>query len=111
MRHMFKRRALQGWYNHVLLLQQKRSKLLHAAQTLMFGSLSRIFLAWSFYAGEQRAKQLVFAAKQRAVQEALRFGERVRKRRSAEMLSMVFQAWRFKVGRGGDCGDKQTSPS
>ena len=100
MRHIYKRRALQGWYSHVLLLQHKRAKLLHAAQTLMFGSLSRIFLTWLAYAGEQKAKQLVFAAKQRAVQEALRFGERVRKRRNAEMLSAVFQAWRFKVSLG-----------
>lgn len=99
MRRLLQRRALQGWYAHVLFLQQQRAKLIHVAQTLMFGSLARCFLAWLSFAGEQRAKQLVFAAKQRAVQEALRFGERVRKRHNTEMLTASFQAWRFKVMR------------
>lgn len=97
MRRILQRRALQGWYAHVLLLQQQRSRLLRAAQTLMFGSLTRAFLAWLAYAGEQRAKQLVFAAKQRAVHEALLFGQRVRQRRNAETLAAVLAAWRFKV--------------
>jgi hypothetical protein len=96
---LYQRKALQGWYSNVLRKQHQRAVLLHAAQNIMFGMLARTFLAWLGFVTERRAKQVVFAQKQRALSEALKFGERVRLRQNAELIVAVFQAWRFKVTR------------
>ncbi|GAX75802.1 hypothetical protein CEUSTIGMA_g3245.t1 [Chlamydomonas eustigma] len=95
---LYQRKALQGWYSNVLRKQHQRAFLLHAAQNIMFGMLARTFLAWLAFVSERHAKQVVFAQKQRALSEALKFGERVRLRQNAELTAAVFQAWRFKVG-------------
>ncbi|KAG1659453.1 hypothetical protein FOA52_007923 [Chlamydomonas sp. UWO 241] len=98
MRRMLLRRGLHGWYERVVHWQAQREKLLAAAQLLMAGMLARAFQTWRLYTSTQAAKGVVFAQKQAALQTALRFGERLRQRRHAELLGLTFRAWRFKTG-------------
>lgn len=99
MRRLYMRRALLGWCMRTLEWQRQRELLQHAAQVIIFGMQARCFMAWLGLVREQAAKRVVFAQKQAALQEALRFGERLRQRRNAELLSTTFYAWRMKVSR------------
>lgn len=68
LRRLYMHRALVGWYQRVLHVQQQRYKLHSAAQLLMFGSLARTFRAWMLHTRDMALKRVVFTQKQRAIQ-------------------------------------------
>lgn len=44
-----------------------------------------------------RIKRIVFARKQRAIQEALRIGDGIARQRNHDLLVACFSAWHFQV--------------
>ncbi|MEW5306627.1 MAG: hypothetical protein WDW36_009081 [Sanguina aurantia] len=97
-RGLYLRRALRSWHAQAAVRRSAAAALLRATRTLRSGCASRCLLRWRELTQERSLKRTVFVRKQRAVADALRIGEQIRRRRQRQLMAAAFSAWRVQAG-------------
>jgi hypothetical protein len=90
-------RSFQQWSLGIVQKERARTVMRHALAFMRQTALARTFLPWRLFVTAMAERHMVFVRKQRAVRNAIRWGDTMRRRRNRRLLVRAFEAWRLQT--------------